>query len=175
MPLTFSVQLAVPRRPMTACCGCAVAILEANRHLRTFRGGYQRLPRHRLRIARRLLVAGHHHCHVHRLQRAGGLQRPQRLHHDDVAALHVQHTGPLRRGRAEPLELLERAVRLEHGVEVTDQQHARTGAGMVRHEMAGPLERRAVDPAGLEPERLELRREQPADLAHAVQVHACRC
>ena len=46
----------------------------------------------------------------------------------------------------------------------------RPWSGPLRDEVAGALERRAVDPAGREPERLELGREQLADGADAVEV-----
>ena len=43
-------------------------------------------------------------------------------------------------------------------------------AGMVRDEMPGALERRAVDPRGLEAERVELLAEEVADGAHAREI-----
>ena len=78
--------------------------------------------------------------------------------------------GPFARLVVDALELLERAVALEHGVEVADEQHPRPLAGMVRDQVAGALERRAVDPGRLEPERVELLAEQIADRADAREV-----
>ena len=75
----------------------------------------------------------------------------------------------------EPLELLERAVGLEHGVEVADEQDVRPGPGMVGDEVAGAVQRRAVDPARLEPERVELGAEHVADGAARPRGSRCRC
>ena len=91
-------------------------------------------------------------------KRAGRLQRLQRLDDDDVAALHVDDAGAARVRLVDPLELLERAVRFEHRVEMADQQDLRSRPGMLGDEVPGALERRAVDPPRLEAERVELRR-----------------
>ena len=148
----------------------AGTVLEADRVLRALRGVDQRGARGGLRIARVLLVAGHDHDEVHVGERAGDLQRLERGDHDDVAALHVDDAGALRGLVVDALELLERAVALEHGVEVADEQHPRTLAGMIRDQVAGALERRAVHPGRLEPERVELLAEEVPDRADAGEV-----
>ena len=54
--------------------------------------------------------------------------------------------GPLADAGADALELLERAVRLEHGVEMPDQEDTRTGRWMIRDEVTGALEARRRPP-----------------------------
>ena len=53
------------------------------------------------------------------------LERPERLDDDDVPTLHVDDAGAARGRVAQPLEFLKRAARLEHRVEVSDQQKTR--------------------------------------------------
>ena len=77
--------------------------------------------------------------------------------------------------RVDTLELLERTVGFEHGVEMSDEQDARSGARMIGDEMSRALERGAVDPPRVEPERVELGAEHASDLAHAGRDSACRC
>src|SRR5262249_31358946 len=73
------------------------------------------------------------------------------------------------------LEFLEWAVLLEHGVEMGDEQHAlalaRRMPGTLGDEVAGATETAAVDPAGLEAERLELRTQDVRHCAYAGEVH----
>ena len=170
LPVTVRVQAVVPRRPMTALLRIAGAILEADRDIHALRRRDERRARHILRIAGRLLVAGHHDRHVHAVERASGLQRLQRLDDDDVAALHVDDARTAGLALVQPLELLKRTVGLEHGVEMADQENAPARPRALGDEMSGALERRSVDPAGREPQRVELGGEQLADLAHAGKV-----
>ncbi len=100
----------------------AGAVLEADRDVDALRGRDERGARDILRIAGRLLVPGHHDRHVHAVERARGLERLERLHDDDVAALHVDDAGPAGLALVQPLELLKRAVGLEHGVEVANEE-----------------------------------------------------
>ena len=112
--------------PATADDGApriAGAVLEADGDIDAFRRRDERRSRDVLRVAGRLLVAGHHDRHVHAVERAGGLQRLQRLDDDDVAALHVDDARPAGLTVVEPLELLKRAVGLEHGVEMADEEN----------------------------------------------------
>ena len=83
--------------------------------------------------------------------------------------------GPARGPLVDALELLERAVRLEHRVEMADEQDARPGARMLGDEMAGALERRAVDPARREAERVELGAEDARRPRARRRSSACRC
>jgi hypothetical protein len=64
-----------------------------------------------------------------------------------------------------------RVARLEHGIEVAEQQQALALAAFAHGEqVAGAAHLgRQLDPARLEAERVELRAEQLADLAHAVR------
>ena len=78
--------------------------------------------------------------------------------------------GPLAVRVVDPLEFLEGAVRREHRVEVADEHELRTGGRVDGHEVTGAMPRGAVHPLGLEAEAVELGAEDPADLAHAVEV-----
>src|SRR5512132_1380230 len=94
------------------------------------------------------------------------LQRAQRRDDDDVAALHVDHAGPARRRVVQPLESLERAARLEHGIEMPDEQKLGPRARVLGDEMSGALERRTVDPSRREAEGIELGAEHVADATY---------
>ena len=78
--------------------------------------------------------------------------------------------GPRAVAVVEALELLKRAVGLEHSVEMTDEQESPAAAGMIGDQVARALERRAVDPSRLEAKLLELGGEELADLPHAGEV-----
>jgi len=67
------------------------------------------------------LRAGHGHV----LGPPGGLQRAQPKYVDDIPALHVDDARPARGTVGDTLELLERVRRLEHSVEVPDEQQVR--------------------------------------------------
>lgn len=108
-------------------------------------------------------VAGHDDDDVHAIERAHRLQRFERLDDDDVAALHVDDAGALRRVRVNALELLKRAVGFEDRVEMSDEQRARSGARMIRHQMSRAAKRRAVHPRRREPQRVKLRAKQRAN------------
>src|SRR5262249_21670246 len=70
------------------------------------------------------------------------------------------------------LEMLERAVFLEYGIEMTDEQDAFSSRSLVLgEEVAGAMGCIHGDPSGLEMERAELLGEDIADLAYAVEVH----
>ena len=107
---------------------------------------------------------------MHAVERAGRAERLERLDDDDVAALHVDDAWPARLPVAQPLELLERTVGLEHRVEMADQEHPAARPRALRHEMPRALEWSAVHPPGREPQRFELGREQLSDFAHAGMV-----
>ena len=72
--------------------------------------------------ARFLLVAVEHDRHVHPGENPSVLHRAQRLEDDHVAALHVDHAGPACGGIRLALEALERAARLEHRIEMPDEE-----------------------------------------------------
>ena len=106
-----------------------------------------------------------------RVERAGGLERLERGDDDDVAPLHVDDARPLRGLVVDPLRNVWNGLsRLEHRVEVADEDDARPAAGMVGDQVPGALERRAVHPRRLEAERVELLAEEIADGAHAGEV-----
>ena len=104
------------------------------------------------------------------VQGAGGMQGLERVDDDHVPALHVDDAGPARFGGARSARIAGTGVRVEHGVQMTDEQHVRAAPGMFRDQVPGPFERGAVHPACAEPERVELRPEPVADRAHAGQV-----
>ena len=161
------------RRPSAAddrASGIAGTILESDRHIHALRRRDQRGAGHILRVAGRLLVAGHHDRHMHAVERASGVERLQRLDDDDVAPLHVDDPGAAGLALVQALEFLKRAVSLEHGVEVADQEKATARPAPLRDQMPGALERRSVDPAGREAQAVELGREQLPHLAHAGKV-----
>ena len=95
----------------------------------------------------------------------------ERVQDDDVAALHVDDARAARRRIVQPLEALKRTARLEHRIEVPDEEYLGSGPRMLGDQVAGAMERRAVDPASREAERVELRPEHVADLTHAGEVH----
>jgi hypothetical protein len=119
-------------------------------------------PADRQRPPRRLLIAGQHHPDRGVLERAGLVQRPQREQDRDVAALHVGHPGSASRIGPDPLESLERTVRLEHGVEVSDEEHApATHALSLGEEVRATLHlshvcQQDVEAQGLEPRSHQL-------------------
>src|SRR5512132_4653871 len=78
-----------------------------------------------------LLVAVEDDGDVHPVEHAGVAQRAERVEENDVAALHIDDAGAFRRRIVQSLEALERTVRLEHRIEMSDQQDLRTGAGML--------------------------------------------
>src|SRR4029434_200642 len=69
-----------------------------------------------------------------------------------------------------PLELLERAVGLENGVEVADEDDACRGTGVIRDEVSGASDSLSLDPLRSKPERVESLPEDDADLPNAFQV-----
>ena len=60
--------------------------------------------------------------------------------------------------------------RLEHGVEVADQQEVRPAPTVFRDQVPGAIERRAVHPSRAEAERVELRPKPVAHRAYAREV-----
>jgi hypothetical protein len=79
--------------------------------------------------------------------------------------------GPRARPGPSALEPLERAVSLEHRVDVADEQHLGPAAGPLGDEVPGAAEGGAVDPAGGEAEGCQLRRHEVGDRADAGEVH----
>jgi len=108
---------------------------------------------------------------VHAVELFAFLQRSERGQRDHQPALHVGRSRTAHGLRVDALEALERMVRLEHGIEVADQQHVAAAARMLGDEMAGAPERRAIFPAHLEAERLEARPQDVGDPAHAGEIH----
>jgi hypothetical protein len=68
------------------------------------------------------------------------------------------------------LPTLERAVGLEHRVQMADQQQLLAAPGMARHEVTGPARRLHVDPLHLEAQRLQLGADHVADLPDALGI-----
>jgi len=99
-----------------------------------------------------------------------GIQRPQRLENDDVAALHVGHARAASAVSVQQFEVLERAVGLEHGIEMPDQQKMRARMAVAHDQVTGPVEFGAVDPFGLETGPAEGGREQLAHFPHTLEV-----
>ena len=76
------------------------------------------------------------------------------------------------RGRVgEPLEPLKGVVRLEDGIQVPNQQESRPGTGVLGDQVAGALERCAIDPSRGKAQRIEFLSEDGANLAHSGEVH----
>jgi hypothetical protein len=121
-------------------------------------------------IAGILLVARHEDHDVHRLQAARRMERLQGGDHDDVSPFHVDDARSTRAALVDALELLERRVALEDGVQMSDQQDARSAAAMLGDEMPRTLERRAVGPARREADGLELPPEDAADFADPFEI-----
>ena len=124
------------------------------------------------RTAGALLVAGEDDADRDVVERAGLVQRLERLDDDDVAALHV---GDARAARdiAVAFEGLERAVLLEDRVQMTDQEEPLAArAHPLGDEVAGPLEReRHRHPPHVEAQRFQLGGEEVGDGAYAARVH----
>ena len=94
---------------------------------------------------------------------------------DDVAPLHVDDAGTSRLGRGEPFESLERVIRIEHRVEMANQQDVRAATVMFRNEVPGTVERCAVHPTRPEAHRVELRAEAIADPLARRRGSSSRC
>ena len=124
------------------------------------------------RLAGQLLVAGHHHRHA-----AGGrAPRPRAA----PSSAWIMTTSP-------PFMSMMPGPRAVRSSMRSNRWNGLSGSNTVSRcpisstrgpvpatlgdEMAGALERRAVDPAGGEPERVELAAEDVADRAHAGEVH----
>lgn len=90
-------------------------------------------------------------------------------YHD--AALHVGRSRALRDMGIDALEFLQWTRRLEHGVQMSDEQHMRTVAFAFGDQMAGACETLATHPACFEAQCPELGREQIADRTHAGEIH----
>jgi hypothetical protein len=117
-----------------------------------------------------LFIARHDHDNVHRLQLTGGVKCLQRLNDDDVAAFHVDDARPARRACVDALELLEGTVRLEHGVEMSDEQNPRSGSRMIGDEMSAAFDLVLIHPLRLESESVELGAKDRPHLPHTRKV-----
>ena len=105
------------------------------------------------------------------VQRADLGQCLEGIYHDDVAAFHILDAGTFR-GVALALECLECIIRLEHGIEMTDEQETLSGARFLAAEQVSrPVRLAHVDPLRVEPHCVEFTLHDGADLAHAVMVH----
>lgn len=131
---------------------------EIERHVSPFAGLDQRPASDFDRASGILLVAGQEHDDVGLSERSGALHRAQRGddHRDPAFVVAGSRTLTLV-SAAGPA--LERRVRLEHRVEVGDQQHALAAPIPLvrRDEVAGAADPLEVDPLDLEAQRLELR------------------
>jgi hypothetical protein len=108
---------------------------------------------------------------VHAVERFRLLQRCERRKRDHESALHVGRSRTAHGLRIDALEALERMIRLEHGIEMADQQHVPAAAWMLGDQVPGASERGAIFPAHLEPERFEARPQHIRDTAHAREIH----
>jgi len=151
--------------------GAAGAVLESDCRLAAGSEVDEVLPRVGQRLARLLLVPGEDHGEVHPVERSRVLQGAEREERDDVSALHVDDARSARPPAGKSFESLERAVLLEHRVEMADEQDGPSGARVLGDEMAGPGERRAVDPPRAKSETVELVPEDRADLADTGEIH----
>ena len=162
------------RRPATADDGApriAGAVLEADGDIDAFRRLDERRARHVLRVAGRFFVAGHDDGHVHAVERSGGAAAPSSVWTMMTSPPFMSMMpGPRRLTVVEPLELLERTVGLEHGVEMANEENPPPRPRTVGDEVSRAIERRPVDPPRREPQRLELGGEELADLANAGMV-----
>ena len=108
---------------------------------------------------------------VHPVELPGVLQRSQRVKENDVAALHVDDARAARGRVVQPLELLKRTARLEHRIEVADEQYLWPGARMLGDEWparwnAAPSTQRVVNPSAS-----NCGAQHVAHLPHAGEVH----
>ena len=156
-------------RPVAALAHDQLFVFQGD--VRPFAGGDEVGARGLQRRAGGLLVAGQHDLDVGVAQGAGGVHRAQRRDDDDHAALVVGNAGP-GRGIAGALEALERRVRLEHGVEVADHQHALAApvAAVGGDQVAGAPGGAHVDPFDLEAQRFQLGADHVADRLDPGQV-----
>ena len=153
--------------------------LELEREIRLAAGGDQIAAGDGKRAAGPLLVAGQNHGDVDPAQQPRLMKRAQRREHDDVAALHVVGAGA-GRAIALPAPALERARRLEHRVEMADQQNMARRVAAVSaakravggDEMAGAAGLGHVDPAHLHPDRLEFGAQKLGIGADAVAIQS---
>jgi hypothetical protein len=69
------------------------------------------------------------------------------------------------------LKLLKRAVGLEYGVQVPDQEDVGAGTETLSNQMAGALPRRSVEPPHVEAEFLKLAAEDRSDPTYPGDIH----
>ena len=86
-------------------------------------------------MPRGLLVARQHDDDVEAREQVGFMQRSERRHDDDNAALHIDDAGAARREAIDPLERLERAGLLEHRIEVPDEEQPWSRPAVIGHEV----------------------------------------
>lgn len=118
-----------------------------------------------------LLVAGQHDLNVRALQRSGGVHGAERGDHHRHPALVVAGAGA-DAFIAAPFPALEGAVRLEHRVEMADEEQALAAAiALVRgDDMPGTAGFAHVDPLDLETEWLQLGPKHLGNPGHAPKV-----
>ena len=172
-PVVVRVQLDELRRATVPNSRSALPrqILEFERVIGGSAGRDQIGAGGRDRRSRPLLVAGQDDGDVGAVERSGRLHRAKRGDDHDEPAFVVADAGP--GGAVAPaLEALERAVRLEHGVEMADQQHVAPRPLAGRDEMAGAAGCAHVGPADVEAERLQLGADQRPDLRDPGEVQS---
>ena len=130
---TRSCHPVVPRRAITAVRGSPGPSSKPMAMSAAFAAATSASRAAAERLAGQLLVAGHDDAQVQRVERAGGLQAPSaRWIITTSPPFMSMMPGPRARLLVDPLEALERAVRLEHGVEMADEQDARARARRAR-------------------------------------------
>ena len=171
MPVVLSVHEPALRREMTAVCGSPEPSSKPNAYLRPLRRLGERRARGVERRAGILLVAMHDDGDAQLVEHARRLERSQRFDDDDVPALHVDDAGTARRRVAQPLELLERTARLEHRIEVPDQQDPRTRPFRSATRCPARLKPAPSTHFVVKPNASSSRPKRIADLTDAGEVH----
>src|ERR1043166_5716694 len=157
---------AAPRNDSGA--GIRSAVFESQRNGGTLRCIDQGPPCGSDRRAGIFLVPVVYHGDIQSIECTGRLQGLQRIEQNDISTFHVDDARSASGGVIQTLEPLEWARRLEHGVEMPDQQDLRAWPRMLGHEMAGAMKSSSVDPSCAEAERIEL----PAqDVSHRSEEH----
>ena len=144
-------------------------VLELQRVVGHASGFDQIAPRDRQRRPRPFLIAGQYDGEIGFGQRSRRLHGPHRRDDHHHTALVVADAGA-GRPRALADKGLKRALHLEHRVQMPDQQDVAPPTCMRGDQMAGPPGLAHVDPADLEPQRLQLGPDHVADDLHPGRV-----
>lgn len=118
------------------------------------------------------LITGQDHLDIGALQRSGLVHGAQRGEHRDHPALVIGRARTLDLVSADPLEFLERMVKLEHRIKVPDQQQPLGAflALMFGNEMSGAANRGLIDPAHGKAQSLEFGHQHVVNGSHALEI-----